>query len=108
MPDKEMDLLDRLREEQEEVTKNKKLMGDLLAHPGWKLLATMVTGGIQTRRQADFGKLIGSMDDAFQSAGARAEIAGMLFVLKLPENLLQNLLEDAEHIKAQIEGAQDV
>jgi len=95
--------LDKLREEQDELLREKKLYTDLLNSDGWKMYVSQAAGHIMANRASEFSDNIKSLDDAFRSCGIRGQIAGMQFAVGLPDAYLNNLEIDLVNSRTAIE-----
>lgn len=75
----------------------------LVASAGWKELREIAAGAIMSRRQAAFSTMgaIKGLDSCFEIARSGAEVAGMQFVLALPQILLDDLEADIQRAYAE-------
>ena len=107
MADREDKLLNSLREEQEELLRDHKLMQSLVDHKGWQRLKMILQQQIRGLREEDFTSQIEGMEDAFRSANRKARIAGLQVAMATPITMVEELVNDLETIGTQIEEAQD-
>ena len=107
MADREDKLLDSLREEQEVLLRDHKLMQSLVDHKGWQRLKSIMQDQIRGLREQDFTRQIEGLEDAFHSANTRARIAGLQIALATPTTMIEELVRDMETLGTRIEEAQD-
>ena len=98
---------DLLREQMEERMARIKMLEDLQAHPGWKLLHGEMKSQVMIRRQMDFGSRIKTIDLAFESASNRAEALGIETTMALPGTLVDEAQIELETIRSRIQEIED-
>ena len=104
--DRQAELLETLRQEQEVLLQDYKLMQSLVDHEGWKKLRG-IREQIRGLRQEDFSRRIESMEDAFRSGDVKARIAGLQLALAIPTTMLEDLITDIEMAGNRIQELED-
>lgn len=84
----------------DQLLEEKKRLEAGLQTPFWKLLSEFIEAQVTMRRQAFFASRIDSLDKAFSAAQAQSEVAGLQFVLALPQVMLQDLRADIQQLMA--------
>lgn len=85
----------------EELRGQKSALEGLFKDFGWRLIEEALKAQVRARRISDFSQGISSIDDAFKSANAKSEIAGMQLALRMPEILLDDVKRDLEVLLAE-------
>ena len=95
--------IDELREEQEGLLLKKSVIEALLASVGWKLFDAELIASTRAYRQEDFANGLASIDSAFQSAGLRGVIEGLVRARAKPHQMLDDVVTDLVNIATEIE-----
>ncbi len=76
----------------QELFSDRKALKELLEHPGWKLLSSVVEQQIRLRRIELFVKELSGLDACFALAKSQGEVAG----LQMLQHLVSSLIADAD------------
>ncbi len=90
----------------DEIKRVKKMFATLVALPEFKEYQKILQAQVTLRRQAEFGTPIHSLDAAFLSATAKAEIGALQLAVNLPTIYIGDLETDLQIATKELQNLQ--
>ena len=108
MGDHRDDAEEAVVERMEEIRAKKQRFQTLVALPEWKEYAAIIEAQIILRRTTEFATPINSMDAAFLSATAKAEIGALQLAINMPELYIKDMENDLANAVIELENLQPI